>query len=51
MRFRAHLDTSLHGLPHLFEDAEVVSDSLTGIHNTMVKCLFTVNRSGIHKGF
>jgi hypothetical protein len=45
------LDTSHHGLPHPFKDARVVADSLTGIHNAMVKCLFDVNGSCIHKGF
>jgi hypothetical protein len=29
----------------------VVADSLTGIYNAMVKCLFVVNRSCIHKAF
>jgi hypothetical protein len=29
----------------------VAADSLTGIHSAMVKCLFIVNRSCIHKGF
>jgi hypothetical protein len=47
MKFKAHLDTSHHGLQNPFKDA----DSLTGIHNAMVKCLFVVNRSFIHKGF
>jgi hypothetical protein len=31
--------------------AGVVAVSLRGIHNAMVKCLFNVNRSCIHKGF
>jgi hypothetical protein len=34
-----------------FKDAGIVVDSLTGIHNVTVKCLFVVNRSCIHKGF
>jgi hypothetical protein len=38
MRFSVRLDTSHHGPPHLFKDAVVVADSLTGIHNAMVKC-------------
>jgi hypothetical protein len=46
-RFSARLDTSHHGPPRLFKDAEVVADSLTGIH----KCHFVVNRSCRHKGF
>jgi hypothetical protein len=33
-----------------FRDAGAVADSLTGIHNMMVKCLFVVNRSCIHEG-
>jgi hypothetical protein len=51
MRFNARLDTSHHGSPHLFKDSWAVADSLTGIHNAMVKWLFVVNRSCIHKGF
>jgi hypothetical protein len=51
IRFSAHLDTSHHGPPHPFKDAAVVADSLTGIHNAMVKCLFVVNGSCIHTGF
>jgi hypothetical protein len=47
-RFNARLDTSHHGPPHPFKDAGVVADSLTGIHNAMVKCLFIVNRICIH---
>jgi hypothetical protein len=50
-RFNARLDTSHHGPPHPFKDAGVAADGLTGIHNAMVKCLFVVNRSCIHKGF
>jgi hypothetical protein len=34
----------------MFRDAGEVADSLTGIHNAMVKCPFVVNRSYIHKG-
>jgi hypothetical protein len=45
MRFNAHLDTSHHGSPHPYKDAEVVAGSLTGIHKAMVKCLFIVNRT------
>jgi hypothetical protein len=51
MRFNAFLNTSHHGLSHQFKDARVVADSLIGIHNPMVKCLFVVNRSCIHMGF
>jgi hypothetical protein len=51
MIFSARLDTSHHGPPHPSKDAEAVSDSLTGVHNAMVKCLFVVNRRCIHKGF
>jgi hypothetical protein len=51
MIFNAPLDTSHHGPPHPIKDAGVVADSLTGIHNAMVKCLFVVNRSCIYKGF
>jgi hypothetical protein len=51
MRFDAHLGTSQQGPPYAFKDAWVVVDSLTGIHNGRVKCLFVANRSCIHKGF
>jgi hypothetical protein len=50
MRFNARLDTPHHRPPHPFKDAGVVVDSLTGIHNTTVKCFFGVSRSCIHKG-
>jgi hypothetical protein len=49
MEFNAPLDTCYHGPPHPFRDAGVVADSLTGIHNAMVKCLFVVYRSFIHR--
>jgi hypothetical protein len=49
MRFSAHLDIFLHGLLHLFKDAGVVAGGLTGIHNAVVKCLFVVSRSCIHR--
>jgi hypothetical protein len=45
MRLNARLDTSHHGPPHPFKDVGVVADSLIGIHNALVKCLFVVNRS------
>jgi hypothetical protein len=50
MGLSARLDTSHYGPPRPFRDAGAVVDSLTGIHNAMVKCLFVVNRSCIHKG-
>jgi hypothetical protein len=50
MRLNACLDASHHGPPHPFRDAGAVADSLTAIHNAMVKCLFIVKRSTIHKG-
>jgi hypothetical protein len=50
-RLDALLDTSQHGSLHPFKDVGVVADSLTGIDNAMVKCLFVFNRSCIHKGF
>jgi hypothetical protein len=50
MRFNARHHTSHHGPPHPCKDAGAVVDSLTGIHNAMVKCLFVGNRSCIHKG-
>jgi hypothetical protein len=34
---------------HPSKDAGVVADSLTSIHNAMVKCLFIVYRGCIHK--
>jgi uncharacterized 2Fe-2S/4Fe-4S cluster protein (DUF4445 family) len=43
MRFSVRLDTSYHRPPHPLKDAGVVADSLTGIHNAMLKCLFVVN--------
>jgi hypothetical protein len=51
MRFNARLDTSHHVPPHPSKDAGAVADSLRGIHSAMVKCLFVVNRSCIHKVF
>jgi hypothetical protein len=51
LRFNARLDMSYHGLLHLLKDAGVVADKLTVIHNGMVKCIFAVNRSCIHKNF
>jgi hypothetical protein len=51
MRSNARLDTSHHGTPHACKYAGVVANSLTGIHNATVKCVFVVNRSCIHKGF
>jgi hypothetical protein len=51
MTFNACLDMSHCGLLHLFKDVGAVADSLTGTHNAMVKHLFTVKRSCIHKGF
>jgi hypothetical protein len=50
-RFNARPDTSRHGPPHAFKEPGLAADSLTGIHNAMVKCLFVVNKSCIHKGF
>jgi hypothetical protein len=50
MKFNARLDTSHHGQPHPFKDAEVAADILTGTHIAVVKCLFVVNRSCIHRG-
>jgi hypothetical protein len=38
MRFNARPDTCGHGLPHPFKDAGVVADSLTRIHDAIVKC-------------
>jgi hypothetical protein len=51
IRFSARLDTSHHGLPISSKIYGAVVDSLIGIHNAMVKCLFVVNGSLIHKGF
>jgi hypothetical protein len=51
MRINARLDTFHHAPPHPFRDGGAVADSLPGIHPAMVKCLFVVNRSCIHKGF
>jgi hypothetical protein len=48
-RFNAQLNTSHDRMPHPLKDGGVVAYSLTGIPNGMVKCLFVVNRSCIHK--
>jgi hypothetical protein len=40
MRFNARLDTCHHGPLHPLQDAKVVADSLTGVHNATVKCFF-----------
>jgi hypothetical protein len=45
MRFSAHLDKTHHEPPHLFKDAGVIADSLTGIQNA-INCFFVVNRIG-----
>jgi hypothetical protein len=50
-KFYARHDMSYHGQPHPFKGAGVVADTLTGIHNAMVKFLFVINRNYIHKGF
>jgi hypothetical protein len=49
VRFTACLDMSHCGSVHPFIDAGVVADSVTGIHNAMVKCSIIVNRGCIHK--
>jgi hypothetical protein len=47
VKFNARIDM-YHPVPqHLF----VVADSLIGIQNMLVKCLFVVNRGCIHKRF
>lgn len=51
VRVNARLETSRHGPPCPFKDAEVAADSLTGIHNAIVKYLFVVNRSYVRKEF
>jgi hypothetical protein len=51
MKFNARLDMSYYGSLDPFKDTEVIAENLTGIHNAMVKCLFAVIRSCIHKGF
>jgi hypothetical protein len=52
MGFNARLrGMSYHGFPSAFKDAETVADSLIGIHNAMVKCLFVANMSCINKEF
>jgi hypothetical protein len=50
-KFYARHDMSYHGQSYPFKDAGVVADSLTGIHNAMVKFLFVINRNYIYKGF
>lgn len=51
MRINAYLDTPHHGLKHPFKETGAVVDSLTGVNNVMVKCLFVFKSSCIHKGF
>jgi hypothetical protein len=51
MIFNALLDTSHNRPLHPFKDAGVAADSLTGIQNVTVNCLFVVNRSCIYKDF
>jgi hypothetical protein len=51
MNFNARRDTSHHGPPHPLRDVGALADSVTDVHNVMVKCLFVVNRSCIRKGF
>jgi hypothetical protein len=51
MKFNARLDTAHHGPPHPCRDVGIAADSLTGIHNAMVKHPFVVKRSWLHKGF
>jgi hypothetical protein len=47
----ARLKSSHYGQLHPFKDAGLVADSLTGVRNAIVSCLFVVNRNYIHKGF
>jgi hypothetical protein len=49
--FNDCLDMSDHGALHLLKGTGVVAVTLTGIYKAMVKRLFVVNRSCIHKGF
>jgi hypothetical protein len=42
MRFNARLDKSHHGPQHPFKEAGVAADSLTAIHNAMLKLLYGV---------
>jgi hypothetical protein len=51
IRFNALLDTSHYGPSHPRKVSGLVENSLTGIHNAKVKCLFVVNRSCRHRGF
>jgi hypothetical protein len=44
-RFNAHLNMSHLGPPQPLKDATIVVENPTGIHNVMVKCIFTVKRS------
>jgi hypothetical protein len=48
-RFKASLGRSHHRPPYPFKAAKVVAGSLTDIHNAMVKCLFTINKSSLYK--
>jgi hypothetical protein len=47
MRFSAGSKHLNHGTPHPLRDAEIVADSLRGIHNVTVKFLFIANRNSI----
>jgi hypothetical protein len=51
MRLNAHLDISHHGFLYLFKNAGVAGDSLTRIHNAIVKCLFIVKQKLHTQGF
>jgi hypothetical protein len=44
MSFKPRLDTCHHGPSHRLKTAGVDADSLTGISNAMVKCLFVVTK-------
>jgi hypothetical protein len=46
-----HASTRLIMVAVSVKNAGIVADSLTGIHNAMVKCLFVVIRSCIDKAF
>jgi hypothetical protein len=44
------LCTSYHGLLNPFKDPGIAADGLTGVHNVLMKCLYIVKGSWIHKG-
>jgi hypothetical protein len=51
MRLNTCLGTFFLGPSNPFKDPGIVADSLTGVRSELRKCLYVVNKSGIHKDF